>query len=383
MIDLLWLLLPVAAASGWVTAHFKKRQNSLSPDYFKGLNYLLNEEADKAIDVFIQLIDVDSETVETHLALAVFFRRHGEINRAIRIHHNLITMSSLSLEQRHLALFELGLDYRQAGLLDRAEKFFQELIYSETHKVLALRQLLEIHQQVQDWDNAISAAEKLARANNKPMDIEIAHYYCEQAEKFRQEGKIEAAQQAIDWALKIDPNSVRASLLGGQVALETDDPNGAIVAFERVEQQDADYLSQVIEPLQICYQKIGQSETFTRYLYRLLDHYSSIKPILMLADLIKQAEGEKKAADFLVTNLKKCPSILGVDYLLDLIPSNKPEGFEQNFILLLKNMTKQLLKDKPVYQCNACGFTVRKLYWQCPSCKRWSSFKPIGGIEAE
>ncbi len=383
MIDLLWLLLPVAAASGWVTARLKKRQKSLSPDYFKGLNYLLNEEADKAIDVFIKLIDVDSETVETHLALAVFFRRHGEINRAIRIHHNIITMSSLSLEQRHIALFELGLDYRQAGLLDRAENFFQELIYSETHKVLALRQLLEIHQQVQDWDNAISTAQKLARANNEPMDIEIAHYYCEQAEKFRQEGKFDAAQQAIEWALKIDPNSVRTSLLEGQVALDTDDIKGAIVAFERVEQQDADYLSQVIEPLQICYHKIGQPETFTRYLYHLLDHHSSIKPVLKLADLIKQAEGDKKAADFLITNLKKCPSIRGVDYLLDLISSNKPEGFEQDFILLLKNLTKQLLKDKYVYQCNACGFTVRKLYWQCPSCKRWSSLKPIGGIEAE
>ena len=383
MIDLLWLLLPVAAASGWVTARLKKRQKSLSPDYFKGLNYLLNEEADKAIDVFIKLIDVDSETVETHFALAVFFRRHGEINRAIRIHHNLITMSNLSLEQRHIALFELGLDYRQAGLLDRAEHFFQELIYSETHNVLALRQLLEIHQQVQDWDNAISTAQKLARANNEPMDIEIAHYYCERAEQFRQEGKFDAAQQAIEWALKIDPNSVHASLLEGQVALEKDDPQGAIVAFERVEQQDADYLSQVIEPLQICYQKIGQPETFRRYLYHLLEeHHNSLKAVLMLADFIKQAEGEQKAAEFLITNLKQSPSIRGVDYLLELY---NPEGFEfeKDFILLLKEMTRHLLKNKYAYQCNACGFTVRKLYWQCPSCKRWSSLKPMGGLEAE
>jgi lipopolysaccharide biosynthesis regulator YciM len=381
MIDLLWLLLPVAAASGWVTARLKKRQKSLSNDYFKGLNYLLNEEADKAIDVFIKLIDVDSETVETHLALAVFFRRHGEINRAIRIHHNLITMSNLSLEQRHIALFELGLDYRQAGLLDRAENFFQELIYSETHNVLALQQLLEIHQQVQDWDNAIITAQKLAHANNEPMNIEIAHYYCEQADKFRQKKEFNAAQQAIEWALKIDPNSVRASLLAGQVALETDDPKTAIIAFERVEQQDANYLSQIIEPLQICYQKIGQPETFTHYLYHLLDNYSSIKSVLMLADLINQAEGDnKKTADFLITNLKKSPSILGIDYLLDLY---KPEGFDKDLILLLKKMTQQLLKDKYAYQCNSCGFTVRKLYWQCPSCKRWSSLNPIGGIEAE
>ncbi len=381
MIDFLWLLLPVAAASGWVTARLKKRQKFLSPDYFKGLNYLLNEEADKAIDVFIKLIDVDSETVETHFALAVFFRRHGEIDRAIRIHHNLITMPKLSLEQRHLALFELGLDYRKAGLLDRAEHFFQELVYSETHNVLALRQLLEIHQQVQDWDNAISTAQKLARAINEPMDIEIAHYYCERAELFRQDGKFDAAQQAIDWALKIDPNSVRASLLEGQVALDKDDPQGAIVAFERVEQQDADYLSQVIEPLHVCYQKIGQLETFRRYLYHLLDeHHSSLKAVLILADFIRQAEGEQKAAEFLVANLNKSPSIRGIDYLLDFY-TFECFKFETDFILLLKKMIKHLLKKQYAYQCNACGFTVRKLYWQCPSCKRWSSLKPVGGLE--
>ncbi len=381
MFDLLWLLLPVAAASGWLTARFKKRQKSLSPDYFKGLNYLLNEDADKAIDVFIKLIDADSETIETHLALGVYFRRHGEINRAIRIHHNLITLSDIPLKQRHVALFELGLDYRQAGLLDRAEHFFHELIYSETHNILALRQLLEIHQQVQDWDNAISTAQKLVSANKQPMDTEIAHYYCEQAKKSLQKGKFVATQQAIEQALKIDPSCVRASLLEGKVALEIDNPKKAILAFERVEQQDADYLPQVIEPLQICYQKIGESETFSRYLYHILDNYDCLKAILILADLIKQAEGEKKAAEFLITNLKKSPAIRGIDYLLDLIPSH--EGFEQDFLFLLKDMTTQLLKNKHVYQCNSCGFTVRKLYWQCPSCKLWSSLKPIGGIEAE
>ena len=381
MFDLLWLLLPVAAASGWLTARFKKRQKSLSPDYFKGLNYLLNEDADKAIDVFIKLIDADSETIETHLALGVYFRRHGEINRAIRIHHNLINLSNLPLKQRHVALFELGLDYRQAGLLDRAEHFFHELIYSETHNVLALRQLLEIHQQVQDWENAISAAQKLASANKQPMDAEIAHYYCELAKKSLQDGKFDATRQFVEKALKIDPACVRASLLEGKAALETDNPKLAILAFERVEQQDADYLPQVIEPLQICYQKIGESKTFTRYLYHILDNYDCLKAILTLADLIKQAEGEKKAADFLITNLKKSPSIRGIDSLLDLIPSH--EGFEQDFLLLLKDMTTQLLKNKHVYQCNSCGFTVRKLYWQCPSCKLWNSLKPIGGIEAE
>ncbi|RKZ57943.1 MAG: lipopolysaccharide assembly protein LapB, partial [Candidatus Parabeggiatoa sp. nov. 3] len=129
MIELLWLLLPVAAASGWLVARFQRRPQvthfSWSPDYFKGLNYLLNEEPDKAIDVFIKLIEVDSDTVETHLALGILFRRRGEVNRAIRIHQNIIKRPTLHPQQRSLALFELGQDYRHAGLLDRAEQLFQ------------------------------------------------------------------------------------------------------------------------------------------------------------------------------------------------------------------------------------------------------------------
>jgi len=387
MIELLWLLLPVAAASGWLVARFQKRAQvtpfSWYPDYFKGLNYLLNEEPDKAIDVFIKLIEVDSDTVETHLALGILFRRRGEVNRAIRIHQNIIKRPTLHPQQRSLALFELGQDYRHAGLLDRAEALFQELVASDTHQVLALQQLLEIYQQEHDWEKAISTAQHLEHADNGLMHTQIAQYYCEQAEEYRRQGEYNFARQAITQALKTDTKCVRASLLEGELALEVGNQEQAIAAFQRVEQQDPDYLTEVIDPLQICYQELGQRHEFIRYLHHVLECYDGITPMLVLANIIKQQEGEEKAADFIVRQMhNQRPSVRGLDLLLDLAFS-KANNITGDHLLLVKNMTTHLLKNKPAYKCHHCGFMARKLHWQCPSCKQWNTLKPTQGFDEE
>jgi lipopolysaccharide biosynthesis regulator YciM len=385
MIEWLWLLLPVAAASGWLAArrHELQSKNSFwSHDYLKGLNYLLNEEPDKAIDVFIKLIEVDSDTVETHLALGVLFRRRGEVNRAIRIHQNLIARPIIHPYQHSNAMFELAEDYRCAGLLDRAEQLFQELVASSTHQVLALRQLLEIYQQEQEWEKAINIAQQLTKASHEARNTEIAQYYCEQAEYHQRQGKNDAALQMIQCALKTDPNCVRASLLEGQLALDRHDQKKAILAFQRIEQQNPDYLTEVIEPLQICYQALGRQNEFTRYLHHVLEHYNNVTSILVLTEIVKQQEGEQQAADFIVKQMHKRPSLLGLDYLLDLALFNV-DSITQDHLLLLKDLTTQLLKNKPAYKCCHCGFTARKLHWQCPSCKQWSTLKPIQGIDGE
>ncbi len=371
MIDLLWLLLPVAAASGWLAARYKKTtKNFLSPDYFKGLDYLLNEEPDKAIDVFIKFIDVDCDTAETHFALGTFFRRRGEINRAIRIHENLIAKHTLHSQQRNIAMFELAIDYRQAGLLDRAENLLQELAVSDSHQLLALHQLLEIYQQVQDWEGAINTAQHLVKTANEPMHNLIAQYYCEQADSYKQQGKNETALETIQLALKNDPNCVRASLLEAQLALDSGNQKQAISAFRRVEQQDPDYFTEVTEPLQACYEQIGQPDEFTQYLRHILEHYNA--PMLTLTKVVKQQE-----ADFVIQKIKKqSPSVYGIELLLDLtLP--KTEGIVHDRLLLLKDMTMQLLKKKPAYQCTRCGFTTKMLCWRCPSCHQWNTVKPF------
>lgn len=380
MIELLWLLLPVAAASGWLTARLTYRQrptnSSWSPDYLKGLNYLLNEEPDKALDVFIKLIEVDNDTVETHLALGVLFRRRGEVNRAIRIHQNLIARPTLLPGQRNLALFELAQDYRHAGLLDRAEELFQELVASQTHQVLALRQLLDIYQQEHDWVKAIRTAKQLASANHESMQTEIAQYYCEQAEVHLKQKQDDAARQAIQYALKIDSCCVRASLLEGQLALSQGNLKQAISAFKRVEQQEPDYLIEALEPLQTCYQALGKPLEFIDYLHKVLETHGGITPMLMLATLIKQRDSEQQAADFVAHQLHKQSSLRGFDYLLDLALSKTAAILTIDHLLSLKTLTRQLLKNEPAYKCDQCGFTARNLHWQCPSCKQWNTLKP-------
>ncbi|MDM8559340.1 lipopolysaccharide assembly protein LapB [Candidatus Parabeggiatoa sp. HSG14] len=386
MIEWLWLLLPIAAATGWLSAWHQERQRSKntfwSPDYLKGLNYLLNEEPDKAIDIFIKLIEVDSDTVETHLALGVLFRRRGEVNRAIRIHQNLIARPALHPHQRSNAMFELAEDYRCAGLLDRAEQLFQELVASSTHQVLALHQLLEIYQQEQDWEKAINTAQQLTNASSEARHVDIAQYYCEQAEYYRKQGQNNAALNTIQYALKIDSNCVRASLLEGQLALVRHDQEGAILAFQRIEQQNPDYLTEVIEPLQICYQTLGRQNEFVLYLLHILKHYGGIRPMLVLTEIVKQEEGEQQAVDFIVKEMHKRPSLQGLDHLLDMALFNV-DNITRNHLLLLKDLMTQFLKNKPAYKCRHCGFTARKLHWQCPSCKQWSTLKPIQGIDSE
>ena len=244
----LFLLLPVAALSGWLIGRRDKPQiarrhgHELPLGYIKGLNYLLDEQPDKAIDVFIQMLDVNSETVETHLALGSLFRRRGEVDRAIRIHQNLIARPTLNAEQRMHALNELGQDYMRAGLLDRAEALYAELVESGPHTINALQQLIDIYQQEKDWEKAIESARKLAFKTRKSQDTVIAHYYCELAEQELRANETHKALKLIKKALATDSRCARASILEGDIEYRLGDVKSAIRAYRRVEDQDSDCL---------------------------------------------------------------------------------------------------------------------------------------------
>ncbi|MEO6697265.1 MAG: lipopolysaccharide assembly protein LapB [Gammaproteobacteria bacterium] len=388
MWELLWLLLPVAAVSGWWVA---KRDNEyrahyktpgLSSHYFKGLNYLLNEQPDKAIEVFLKMLEVDSETAETHLALGNLFRRRGEVDRAIRIHQNLIARPTLSRPLRTLALLELGQDYMRAGLFDRAETLFLELIEMNDHTAPALRHLIDIYQQEKEWDKAIAVTKRWEEVTGKSCSEVIAHYYCELAEQSRQQSDLDQAMRMIERALEFDRNCVRASLLQGDMEVEAGDCKAAIRSFKRVEQQDPDYLPEIIEPLLDCYHKLGQTSEIIDYLKQILVKHSSISLILALAELLRQQAGDDAAANFITEQLRKRPSVRGLDRLIELNLAHS-EGAARDNLLILRDLVKKLLEEKPVYKCNHCGFVGKLLHWQCPSCKTWNSMKPIHGVEGE
>jgi len=384
----LLLLLPVAAWSGWWMAqrHYTRRQGQqrggIHPEYFKGLNYVLNEQPDKAIEVFIKMLEVDSETVETHLALGNLFRRRGEVDRAIRIHQNLIARPTLDKEQRALALLELGMDYMRSGLLDRAESLFEELVETGSYSVQAFRELLDIYQQEKEWDNCIRTARRLELTSGEQLDPVVAHYYCEKAEILRDQGQFKPARDNIRRALAIDPDCARASMLEAEFAIMAGKLRHAIRAYKRIERQDADYLPEVIPQLLECYQQLDRVEEFMTYLQEVVDRNGGITAMLTLTDLMAQYRNEEAAAEFITSELRKRPSVRGLERLLAYTLQHA-SGRTRESLITIRELTGKLLQDRPVYKCTHCGFLGKSLHWQCPSCKQWNTIKPIHGVEGE
>lgn len=382
------LLLPVAAYSGWWTARRSLQrsessyQRRLHPEYFKGLNYVLNEQPDKAIEVFIKMLEVDSETVETHLALGNLFRRRGEVDRAIRIHQNLIARPTLSHEQRALALLELGMDYMRSGLLDRAEGLFMELVEDGYFTTQAFRQLLDIYQQEKEWDNAIVIARRLEALSGEQLDSMIAQFQCELAMTHLLLGKHKEARDNLRKALNLDSRCVRASLIEGEIAKKEKKIRAAIKAYKRVEKQDPEFLSEIIRPLRECYAELGKQDEYIEYLKYLMAQHGGTTPLLSLTDILSEAEGEENAIKFMSTELQKRPTVHGVNRLLEYVISKADDGIRESLVTI-KDMTEELLEDRPIYKCIQCGFDARHLHWQCPGCQNWNTVKPVYGVHGE
>lgn len=386
--ELLFLLLPVAAFSGWLIGRRGggRDQDAGCPeipaDYYKGLNFLLNEQQDKAIEVFTQMLEVDSNQVEIHLALGNMFRRRGEVDRAIRIHQNLIARPMLDAEQKFAALYALGQDYMRAGVFDRAESLFRELVENKVHTRPALELLLDIYQQEKDWERAIQSARRLEGVTGEKRSGMIAQFYCEQAEQSLAAGEPGAARKILRRALSADRACARASLIEGRLELDAGNHKAAIRAFRRLEEQDPDYLPEIIEPIGEAYRGLGRPAELREYLGQLLARHAAISIMLALVDLIRSEEGDTRAAEFATEYLRRRPSVRGMDRLIEL-NLLQSEGAARTNLQILKEVTAQMLRDKPVYKCGNCGFTGKAIHWQCPSCRHWNTVKPIQGVEGE
>lgn len=382
MIELLFLLLPVAAASGWWIGRRDGRTRRVPtpathPAFLRGLNYLLDEQPDKAIDVFLELAEVDGETVETHLALGSLFRRRGEADRAIRIHQNLISRNTLSPEQRGYALFELGQDYMRAGLFDRAELLFQELASLGLQQERALRGLLDIYQQERDWVHCLEIAERLKPFSERPLDPEIAHYHCELAEEARRRTDADAARQHLAHAQEVDPKCARATIIAGQMALAEGDHESAVALFQRVADQGANYLPEVLPGLIQALTDLGRGDLIA-VLESLAARHPSPSIILALSDALLRERGPEAALAVLTDYLARHVDLAALERLLDL-ESRQAKGAhgDGHRCRVVHEVVRHLLVRQPAYQCDHCGFTARAVHWQCPSCKRWGSVQPL------
>ena len=390
-LEVLWLLLPVAAGTGWLAARgatrrtFRKRESGgLRSDYFQGINYLLNEQPDKAIEVFIKLIEVDSETVETHLALGNLYRRRGDVDRAIRIHQNLIARESLNVSQRTEALLELGQDYMSAGLLDRAEDLFSELAEDADYRVQALRQLIDIYEQEKDWPKAITSARRLEKATGNQLGWIIAHYCCEQASRHCNEGDLDRALKHVQQARNMHAACVRASLIEADIHADRGEHERAIRSLQRVEEQDPDFLPETVGRLYRSFHALDRIDALDDYLSKLMNRYGWTSVTLTLADIKRESRGRREAIRFITERLRQRASVRGLDRLLDFeIEDQRDAGAMNEHLEILKGLTAELLFERPVYKCRHCGFPAKSLHWQCPGCKHWTSIRPIQGVEGE
>ncbi len=376
--EFLFLLLPVAAASGWWiarrTGHSKaEADRERAPTFFRGLNYLLNEQPDKAIDVFLRLAEVDNETVETHLALGSLFRRRGEVDRAIRIHQNLIARRSLTTAQRGFAQYELGRDYMLAGLFDRAESLFNELVEMRVQQKRALRGLIEIYQAEKEWPRCLEMAEKLQLISDQPMLTEIAQYHCEMAEKWLRAGDTDRARTHLLDAQSVDVDCIRASMLQAQMEMTAGDAETAALLYRRVAERGPRYVPAMLPGLIECWTKLGRKQVASE-LETLFRAHPSPPVMLELSDAIEREQGTGAALEFLERYLGEHADLAGAERLLEL--RLRGDGAARGDATLLE-VTRHLLALQPVYQCEHCGFEARALHWQCPSCKRWGSIKAV------
>ncbi len=375
------LLLPAAAVMGWVVGrrggerHSDSQVSKLSTTYFRGLNYLLNEQPDKAIELFLHIAELDKETFETQVALGHLFRRRGEVDRAIRLHQGLVERKDLTDAQRVQALLALGEDYMKSGLLDRAETVFTELAEIDQRAPQALRHLIDIFQSERDWNRAIENAHRYEEATGTPMGELIAMYECELAERHRAAGDLEAAHAAIRRAYAADSNAVRPGMLEGRIEAVAGNHAAAIKAFERAARHDSDYLPDILPTLLDSYEQVGDLAGAKRFLTEMTEHYRGVAPVLALTQLVEREEGVHAARQYLAKQLKDRPSVRGEAALIELTLNDGTEPMST--LHDLGQITDQLLVRNPSYRCSQCGFGARSHHWQCPSCRAWGTVKPL------
>lgn len=389
MLEILFLLLPIAAAYGWYMGNRnaqqekQKQSHQISRQYVTGLNLLLSDQSDKAVDHFIELLQVDDETIDTHLALGNLFRSRGEVDRAIRIHQNLISRSGLTLEQKNLALQQLAKDYMVAGFLDRAEKIFEQLMDEPEHRESALQQLVSIYQQTREWHKAIDCGHALVKLGRKRMRASIAHFWCELAMQEKAEGNDIKAISLFKKALHEDPKCVRASISLSKLYLADEDYRQTIFYLENVLQQDIDFIGEVLPTLADCYYHLGQENELVHFLCQCIENKAGVSAELMLAQLVAKHEGVGAAQDLLTRQLVKNPTMKGFYRLIDYHLAEAEEGRAKESLSTLQKLVGEQMKAKPHYRCRKCGFSTHSLYWHCPSCKGWGSIKPIRGLDGE
>jgi len=372
-IALAFLLGVIGSRWLFVKLGFGQKQ-AVNKEYFKGLNFLLNEEPDKAIEVFIKALEVDSETVELHLALGGLFRRKGQVDRATRIHQNLIARPSLTDDQRMQAIHELANDYYKAGWLDRAENLFSELKDSAAYRVLAVEGLVRIYQQEKEWQKAIDVLRLLKRGERQNVNKQVAHYYCELAELSIGIGDYQIARQHLRNARSEFPSIARSLLLRGDLRSAEGDHAGARDLWLTLADLHPNFAELIVEKMIGSFNFSGNSNGLKNYLLNVAVVPKSADSFKVWQTSLERILGQSAALDHVLdkTNNVGMSSPLA-DYLNAALVENKLSG--DRSAALLKKMLSRAKSEKIEYTCVGCGFDTKAMYWFCPNCGQWESFR--------
>jgi lipopolysaccharide biosynthesis regulator YciM len=381
---LLAALFIVFGALGYVYKIYTDRGRDLPPrvsaDYIRGLNLVLSRRTDEALELFVQMAKVDDDTLETHFALGHLFRRRGEVDRAIRVHENLLARPNLNEGQRHQAVFSLAEDYLSAGLFDRAEQLFVELKESSTLADAALEKLVSIYEREQEWEKAIEAHRKLEMLRGAKSS-QVAHYYCELAELARARGERAKAREYLRNTIRSESGALRGTFIRAVLAQEEGDYTQAIPLFEQVIEADRHFISEVLPALLECYRSAGRLPEFDAYVEGLLAKDATLHRDLantaVIADLSGSAALERAVERFVVEH-----SVLANLVDAERLRSLGAEERQAAIGRIAKGLRTIALANAR-YRCANCGYSTQRFIWHCPSCKLWETVRPIQSVPLE
>jgi lipopolysaccharide biosynthesis regulator YciM len=379
-------LLIVIALGGWAFGQFFDRDRDLqlptriSPDYLRGLNLVLSRKTDEALELFIQMAKVDDDTLETHFALGHLFRRRGEVDRAIRVHQNLLARPNLNEMQRHQALHALAEDYLGAGLYDRAEKLFSELSDSETLGESALERLVYIYERESEWAKAIEMRRRLEALTGE-RSPQVAHYYCELAEQALKDGDLAAAREHLKGTTRSESGALRGKLIRAWIAKNEGDFAKALSLYEEIIEQDSDFVSEVLPHVFACYVAMGRGADFESFIETLLERDPRIVNDLAYSAIVADISGSPALARSVETFIVEddvLSRLVSIDVLENGTPAEKAEALTR-----VAEGLRSLARSNARYRCTNCGYSTQKFIWHCPSCKLWESIKPIQRFQLE
>lgn len=377
----LFLLL---AAAGWLLGRFGERDEEGAPpplniDYLKGLNFLLNEQTDQALEHFLRMVRVDDKTIETHFALGSLFRRRGEVDRAIRIHQNIIARPDLAAEQRDQALFSLAKDYLAAGLLDRAEKLFVRLAQGSRFQVQALESLCGIYEQEREWEKAVDAGQRLEVLGGRSLALQISHYYCELAEAAVAEEDFAAARQHVKSAQTGRERTMRGALTRAHIARDTGDNKTALKLYHRIIDDNTYLIAEALPEIVTIYRREDAVADLEKGLKALLKKNPDMRALVAYTAIINDLEGVQVIDDCVEQYMLNEPTLSEFVDLQQLTSGDAKS--EQAALAKVRSALSKLASATPRYQCQECGFSSQRLLWQCPSCRNWETQRPASRVQ--